>query len=61
MLSNICVHEKYILALIQLAWIFFNRLDVEVTDVGTPADWVKINVQKTVSYCMNLFPVIGQH
>ncbi|KAJ6332694.1 hypothetical protein OIU77_008700 [Salix suchowensis] len=23
------------------------RLDVEVTDVGTPADWVKINVQKT--------------
>ncbi|KAF9673038.1 hypothetical protein SADUNF_Sadunf11G0107400 [Salix dunnii] len=27
--------------------VFFSRLDVEVTDVGTPADWVKINVQKT--------------
>ncbi|KAI5606032.1 hypothetical protein BDE02_01G391900 [Populus trichocarpa] len=23
------------------------RLDVEVTDIGAPADWVKINVQKT--------------
>lgn len=26
----------------------FPRLDVTVVDVGPPADWVKINVQRTV-------------
>lgn len=25
------------------------RLDTAVVDIGPPADWVKINVQKTVS------------
>lgn len=25
------------------------RLDTSVVDIGPPADWVKINVQKTVS------------
>ena len=25
------------------------RLDVQVVDVGPPADWVKINVRETVS------------
>lgn len=28
------------------------RLDIAIVDIGQPADWVKINVQKTVSlYC----------
>lgn len=29
------------------------RLDVVVVDVGPPADWVKINVQRTVRTLMN--------
>ena len=28
---------------------FVGRLDVAVVDIGQPADWVKVNVQKTVS------------
>lgn len=35
---------------------FVARLDVAVVDIGQPADWVKVNVQKTVSCgaCLNL-------
>lgn len=31
------------------------RLDTAVVDVGPPADWVKINVQKTVSFCLHVW------
>lgn len=30
-------------------WLWLFRLDTAVVDIGPPADWVKINVQKTVS------------
>lgn len=35
-----------------LIWVLpsVTRLDVAVVDIGPPADWVKINVQKTVSF-----------
>ena len=29
---------------------FVVRLDTAVVDVGPPAEWVKINVQRTVSF-----------
>lgn len=28
---------------------FVNRVEAMVVDIGAPADWVKINVQRTVS------------
>ena len=36
----------------------FGRLDTMVIDIGAPADWVKINVQKTVGLSFVLF--LGQ-
>lgn len=30
------------------------RLDTQVVDIGAPADWVKINVQKTVSFASHI-------
>lgn len=32
-----------------------DRLDADVVDIGPPADWVKVNVQKTVSLCKTFF------
>jgi len=37
MLASVCVYDDGL------------RLDTSVIDIGPPADWVKINVQKTVS------------
>lgn len=28
----------------------FNRLEIMVVDVGVPADWVKVNVQRMVRF-----------
>lgn len=40
---------------ILLIFLSVARLDVAVVDIGQPADWVKVNVQKTVScgVCFN--------
>lgn len=31
-------------------FLYVGRLEIEVVDIGPPADWVKINVQKTVRF-----------
>jgi len=33
-------------------------LETMVVDVGPPADWVKINVQKFVSFCLESLCVL---
>lgn len=35
-----------------------DRLETAVVDIGPPADWVKVNVQKTVSFLLFVFKII---
>lgn len=39
----------YLLTCLPLLICVAARLDTNVIDIGPPADWVKVNVQKTVS------------
>lgn len=36
-------------------YVCMDRLDTAVVDVGPPAEWVKINVQRTVSFKMPIW------
>ena len=41
---------------------FFNRLEIMVVDVGVPADWVKVNVQRMVQFSLwSWFVIISIH